>query len=139
MRVRCQHRGVRKNPSTHVPSHPGWPRSRLAGECKTVRGGMESPAPSCDNVSPPQPHEGPMNFHRLRIALIAGALALPAPSIPAAQRYPADHIKVYEPGTIAPDAYRVVKRLWTGTWRSAFALPSFPDVAAAIEAMKQEA
>ena len=80
-----------------------------------------------------------MNLHSLRIALIAGALALLAPSIPAAQRYPADHIKVYEPGTIAPDAYRVVKRLWTETWRSAFALPSFPDVAAAIDAMKQEA
>ena len=80
-----------------------------------------------------------MNFHSLRIALIAGTLALPAHSIPAAQKYPADHIKVYEPGTIAPDGYRVVKRLWTETWRSAFALPSFPDVAAAIEAMKQEA
>ncbi len=80
-----------------------------------------------------------MNFRYLRMTLIAAALALCAPSIPAAQSYPADHIKVYEPGTIAPDAYRVVKRLWTETWRSAFALPSFPDVAAAIEAMKQEA
>ena len=80
-----------------------------------------------------------MNFPWLPVTLICGALALSAPSVPAAESYPTDHIRVFEPGTIAPDAYRVVKRLWTETWRSAFALPSFPDVATAIEAMKQEA
>src|SRR5688572_4810699 len=59
--------------------------------------------------------------------------------VPAAQQPAADQIRVYEPGSIAPDAYTVVKRLWTGTWRSGFVLPTFADAAAAIAAMKQEA
>ena len=81
-----------------------------------------------------------MKATRLRTCLlVAIALAFAPTSGLAAPDDVADHIKVYEPGTIAPDRYTVVKRLWTGTWRSAFLLPSFPDVAAAIDAMKREA
>ena len=81
-----------------------------------------------------------MNFAWLRGAPIAlGLLAVASAPALAAPDLRTDHIKVYEPGTIAPDAFAVVKRLWTGTWRSAFFLPSFGDVPSAVAAMKQEA
>jgi len=78
-----------------------------------------------------------MNVPCLRPLIAAALLASCAGA--AAQSYPTDHVRLYEAGEISPDSYTVVKRLWTGTWRSAFFLPSFPDAAAAIEAMKQEA
>lgn len=81
-----------------------------------------------------------MKSNCLRIAIIAGGLLTLAPAPVLGGQSPAtDHIQVFEPGTIRPDAYTVVKRLWTGTWRSAFLLPSFRDEAAAVAAMKQEA
>ena len=81
-----------------------------------------------------------MNSPCLRTALtLAGLLTLASTAALSQPAHPADAIQIFEPGTIAPDRYTVVKRLWTGTWRSAFWLPSFPDVPAAVEAMKQEA
>jgi hypothetical protein len=74
-------------------------------------------------------------FLGIAVALLM-AVQLP---VRAAPPLATDHIRVYEPGTIVPDAYTVVKRLWTETWRSAFILPAFPDAAAAVAAMKQEA
>ncbi len=80
-----------------------------------------------------------MSSNRLRTAAaVALLLAAGAPAVAAPTKV-ADNIEVYEPGTLRPAAYTVVKRLWTGTWRSAFFLPSFPDAAAAVAAMKQEA
>lgn len=73
------------------------------------------------------------------LGIALGLLIASQTPVRAAQPLATDHIKVYEPGTIVPDAYTVVKRPWTGTWRSAFYLPAFPDAAAAIAAMKQEA
>lgn len=76
----------------------------------------------------------------LRIAtIVLGLLSLAGVPAPAADTIATDGIKVFEPGTLHPDTYTVIKRLWTDTWHSAFFLPSFPDASAAIAAMKREA
>ncbi len=78
-----------------------------------------------------------VRFPRLSIAA-ACAVGLACAAAPAQPRAP-QQIMVYEPGTIRPDAYTVVERLWTGTWHSAGRVPKFPDAAAAVAAMQQRA
>jgi len=48
-------------------------------------------------------------------------------------------VRVFEAGELTLDRYTVIERLWTGTWRAAFWLPSHDDAAAAITALTSEA
>lgn len=70
-------------------------------------------------------------------AMVAGltVFALLAPSVIAAQ----EEVRVVEPGTLAPDRYQIVARLWVDSWRSAFQVPTHDDRAAALAELKAEA
>lgn len=48
-------------------------------------------------------------------------------------------VRVFEAGELSLDRYTVIERLWTGTWRAAFWLPSYDDAGAAITALTNEA
>jgi hypothetical protein len=48
-------------------------------------------------------------------------------------------VRVFEAGELTLDRYTVVERLWTGTWRAAFWLPSRDNAGAAIAALTSEA
>lgn len=61
------------------------------------------------------------------------------PATGAARAADAGPVKVYDPGELALDRYTVVKRLWTGTWWSAFWISSYDDVAQAVESLTSKA
>ena len=48
-------------------------------------------------------------------------------------------VRVFDAGEITFDRYTVIKRLWTGTWRASFRIPSYGDSGAAIFALTSEA
>lgn len=48
-------------------------------------------------------------------------------------------VRVYDAAQLAPERYSVVKRIWTGTWHSAFWVPVHDDAAAAIAALTAKA
>lgn len=48
-------------------------------------------------------------------------------------------VKVYDPGELTLDRYTVVKRLWTGTWWSAFWISSYDEVADAVQSLTSKA
>ncbi len=62
------------------------------------------------------------------LAFLAGCASQP-PAAPAGS----DQVAVYESVTSAPVRYQVIKRLWGGSWRSAFTVPVYrsPEEAAA--------
>ena len=62
----------------------------------------------------------------LRIFVLANlcllsACATRAPTAPAN----ADQVAIHESVTSAPPRYEIIKRLWVGSWRSAFAVPRY--------------
>lgn len=67
-------------------------------------------------------------------ALVGLALLLAAPAVAA----PED-MRVYAPGELAPNRYRVVARLWVDAPRSAFRVPGHSDAASAVSELKAEA
>jgi uncharacterized protein YbjQ (UPF0145 family) len=48
-------------------------------------------------------------------------------------------IRVFDAGELTLARYTVLKRLWTGSWRSAFVVPAHDDASAAIAALTTEA
>lgn len=48
-------------------------------------------------------------------------------------------IKVFDAGELPPARYTVVERIWTGTWRTPFWLPSHSDAGAAVAALTDKA
>ena len=73
--------------------------------------------------------------------LIAGALFLASGSIGIAradERTPST-VQVYELNPYTGKPYDVVGRLWTGSWRSAFGIPTYSNRDEAIAAMRNEA
>ena len=73
--------------------------------------------------------------------LIAGALFLTSGSIGIARaddRTPSA-VQVYELNPYLGKPYDVVGRLWTGSWRSAFGIPTYPKRDDAIAAMRNDA
>jgi uncharacterized protein YbjQ (UPF0145 family) len=52
---------------------------------------------------------------------------------------PPPPIRIYEASELALASYTVVKRIWTGTWRGSFMVPTHNDMAGAIEALKARA
>jgi len=51
----------------------------------------------------------------------------------------AARVKVFDATQLAFDRYTVVKRIWTGTWRSAFWVATHDDAADAIAALTSKA
>ncbi len=75
-----------------------------------------------------------MTASRLLLPLIAAQFFLTAP-VCAQDAAAVAPIRVYAPGEISPDRYRVLQRLWVDSWRSAFRVPSYDDPAAAFQAL----
>jgi uncharacterized protein YbjQ (UPF0145 family) len=48
-------------------------------------------------------------------------------------------VKLYEFRNLPPGQYEVVRRLWVGSWRAAFWLPTYPSEAEAVAALQAEA
>jgi hypothetical protein len=72
----------------------------------------------------------------LPIILLSTALLAMAASTGCAQN-PA--VRVYDTGELTLDRYTVVERLWTGTWRASFWLPTHDDPSSAIAALASKA
>lgn len=47
--------------------------------------------------------------------------------------------RIYQVGEITFDRYTVLERIWVGSWRSAFLLPTRADREGAIAALREEA
>lgn len=48
-------------------------------------------------------------------------------------------VRVFDAGELTPDRYTVIERLWTGTWRASFWIPSHDDAGAAVAALTRKA
>lgn len=51
----------------------------------------------------------------------------------------AEPVRVFDAGELAFARYTVVKRLWTGSWRASFWIPSHGDAGSAIAELTAEA
>lgn len=69
---------------------------------------------------------------------IAGCALLYCALSPAALAASED-VRIYEPGTLTPDRYQIVGRLWVDSWRSALEVPTHAARAEAVAALKAEA
>ena len=78
-----------------------------------------------------------MGMRAAAIVLLFCALGLAAmPVIGADASAP---IRVFDAGELTLARYTVLKRLWTGSWRSAFGVPVHHDAGEAITALTAEA
>ena len=48
-------------------------------------------------------------------------------------------VRVFDAGELTPDRYTVIERIWTGTWRASFWVPSHEDAGAAVAALTSKA
>lgn len=81
-----------------------------------------------------------MKARKVLPVLVAGVMWSIVPVTSAAENAAsAAPIRVFDAGEITPGGYTVVKRLWVGTWRSAFWIGTHHDAAAAIAALTSEA
>jgi len=48
-------------------------------------------------------------------------------------------IRIFDTGELSLDRYTVVERLWTGTWRASFWVPTYDDPSSAIAALASKA
>ena len=68
--------------------------------------------------------------------LLSATLSAMAASMGCAQN-PA--VRIYDTGELTLDRYTVVERLWTGTWRASFWVPTYDDPSSAIAALTSKA
>jgi hypothetical protein len=68
---------------------------------------------------------------------VAALLMASAAACATAQETPA--VRIYDAGELPLERYVVLKRIWTGTWRASFWVPSYPDAPAAIDALQSQA
>lgn len=70
--------------------------------------------------------------------LVAASLLAVAASAPGQAQMDAP-IRVFDTGELSSNRYTVVKRIWTGTLRTVFWLPSHNDAGAAVAALTDKA
>jgi hypothetical protein len=75
---------------------------------------------------------------RIGCLMTAGVLCLAAANAPA-QESAATAVPVYDAGELTPDRYSVIERLWTGSWRASFWVPTHDEPASAIAALTSRA
>jgi hypothetical protein len=63
------------------------------------------------------------------------ALCLPSPALSAGE----SPVRIFDTGELTLDRYTVVERLWTGTWRAAFWIPTHGDAGSAIADLTSKA
>ena len=71
--------------------------------------------------------------------LIAATLLSLLGACATAQDPVAPAVRVYDATELALQRYTVVKRLWAGTWRASFWVPSYDDAPAALKALTDKA
>ena len=77
-----------------------------------------------------------MNRNKVAAAAFACVLCFAAGSAPGAD---AVRVKVFDATELSLDRYKVVKRIWVQSWRSAFWLPNYDQAADAIAALTSKA
>jgi len=82
-----------------------------------------------------------MRIRSKALLLITGAFSLASgcASTPPANTENRPPVQVYEMNPFVGKPYNVVGRLWTGTWRTVFWVPTYPNKDDAIAAMQTEA
>jgi len=80
-----------------------------------------------------------MNWLKPTRSLIAAILLLPGATAVAQDKAEAPAFRIYDSGELPPEHYTVVKRIWTGSWRASFWVPTRSEVADAIEDLKTQA
>ena len=77
-----------------------------------------------------------MNWLKPARSLIAAVLlALPGAAVLAQDKA----VRIYDAGELTLDRYTVIKRIWAGTWRASFWVPSHSEPAGAIDALTARA
>ena len=66
-------------------------------------------------------------------------LAMAGAGVSAQDRAENAPLRVFDPGELTPDRYTVIERVWTGTWRASFWIPSHEDAGAAAAALTSKA
>jgi hypothetical protein len=103
--------------------------SALAGFCDPQAGGYNSRSDRGD----------PMNWLKPARSLMAAILLLPGATALAQDKAEAPPFRVYDAGELPPERYTVVKRIWAGTWRASFWVPTRIELADAIENLTAQA
>ena len=81
-----------------------------------------------------------MKIRNPTFCLIAAALlSIAGVNATAQDRADAPAVRVYDATELALHRYTVVKRLWAGTWRASFWVPSYDDAPAALKALTDKA
>jgi uncharacterized protein YbjQ (UPF0145 family) len=81
-----------------------------------------------------------MNMRKPTCCLVAATLFSMAGANAVAQDgAAAPAVKVYDATELALHRYAVVKRLWAGTWRSSFWVPTYDNASAALKALTEKA
>jgi hypothetical protein len=77
----------------------------------------------------------------MRVLKVAAAVLglLVASTAGAQDRAGVAPIRIYDAGELTLERYTVVERLWTGTWRASFWVPTHNDPSAAIDALTSKA
>lgn len=76
-------------------------------------------------------------FSRPAVGVLLAALLYSAPALSVQEAgSSADSIKIYDPADLNLSRYEILKRLWVGSWRSAFDVPRHADAGAAVAEMK---
>jgi hypothetical protein len=73
------------------------------------------------------------------LIMMTGILAFASAQAPAQDGASAQTVRVYDAGELTPDRYSVIDRLWTGSWRALFWVPTHDEPAAAISALTSKA
>ena len=76
---------------------------------------------------------------RLIPVLVLAGTMIAASACPALAGESPPPVRIYDTGELTLDRYTVVERLWTGTWRAAFWIPTHRDASAAIDALASKA
>lgn len=80
-----------------------------------------------------------MNWLKPTRSLIAAILLLPGATAVAQEKAEAPTFRVYDAGELPPEQYTVIKRIWTGSWRASFWVPTRIELADAMEDLKAQA
>ena len=91
----------------------------------------------------PRKTEARCRYHALmRISLyrvVAAVVLSIAGATATAQDRTAPAVRIYDATELALHRYTVIKRLWAGTWRASFWVPSHDDLPAALKALTDKA
>lgn len=79
-------------------------------------------------------------FAKLAAGAVLAAILGSAPAVAAQEAVRSvDSIRIYDPADLNLSRYKILKRLWVESWRSAFAVPRHADAGAAIAELKTAA